>query len=81
MLDFHNHLMPGVDDGARDIDESRSGLATMAEQGITTIVTTPHIRGSMTHRPRDLDRYLGELDAAFESLSTLAAADRKRRND
>src|SRR5215213_6966915 len=73
MIDFHSHLMPGVDDGAADIDESRSGLAAMREQGITTIITTPHIRASMTDRPQDLDQYLGELDVAFEKLSTLAA--------
>jgi len=75
MIDFHNHLMPGVDDGAADIDESRSGLAVMREQGITTIITTPHLRASLTERPRDLERYLGDLDRAFESLATLAATE------
>ena len=75
MLDFHSHLMPGVDDGAANIDESRSGLAVMVEQGFTTIITTPHIRGSMTRRPRELDRYLAELDSAFEALSALAAVE------
>ena len=75
MLDFHSHLMPGVDDGAADIDESRSGLATMVEQGFTTDITTPHIRGSMTRRPAELARYLAELDAAFEALSTLSSAE------
>ena len=72
MLDFHNHLMPGVDDGAADLDESRSGLSTMAGQGVTTIITTPHIRGSMTTRPAELEQYLTELDTAFESLTSLA---------
>jgi protein-tyrosine phosphatase len=71
MLDFHSHLIPGVDDGAADIDESRSGIATMVEQGVRTIVTTPHIRGSLTVRPGDLDRYLGDLDKAFDALVKL----------
>lgn len=75
MIDFHSHLMPGVDDGAADIDESRSGLQVMREQGITTIITTPHIRASLTERSRELDKYLGELDAAFEQLVTLGAAE------
>ncbi|MEO5590325.1 MAG: CpsB/CapC family capsule biosynthesis tyrosine phosphatase [Gemmatimonadaceae bacterium] len=75
MIDFHNHLMPGVDDGARDIDESRSGLAVMREQGITTIVTTPHIRASLTTRLPQFERYLGELDRAFEALTELAKAE------
>ena len=75
MIDFHSHLMPGVDDGAADIDEARSGLAVMREQGITTIITTPHIQASLTDKPRELDRYMRELDTAFEALSTLAATE------
>ena len=75
MIDFHSHLMPGVDDGAADLDESRSGLAAMREQGITTIITTPHIQASMTDKPRDLDRYMAALDTAFDSLATLAATE------
>jgi protein-tyrosine phosphatase len=75
MIDFHSHLMPAVDDGARDIDESRSGLLVMREQGITTIITTPHIRASLTEMPRELEKYLGELDVAFDRLATLAAAE------
>lgn len=75
MLDLHNHLMPGVDDGAADISESRLGLATMAEQGVRTVITTPHIRGSLTQKRGELEKYLDELDAAFDSLATLAAAE------
>ncbi len=75
MLDFHNHLMPGVDDGARDIDESRIGLKTMVDQGIDKIITTPHIRGSITRRPSGLAAYLADTDAAFELLQTLAEAE------
>ena len=75
MIDFHSHLMPGVDDGAADIDEARSGLAVMREHGITTIITTPHIQASLTDKPRELDRYMGLLDTAFDALSTLAATE------
>jgi protein-tyrosine phosphatase len=75
MLDFHSHLMPGVDDGAADLDESRSGLAVMREQGITTIITTPHLSASLTDKPRELDEYLGRLDVAFDALATLAATE------
>jgi protein-tyrosine phosphatase len=75
IIDFHSHLMPGVDDGAADIGESRYGLRTMAEQGVTTIVTTPHVQGSMTHKPEELYRYLLQLDSAFTSLKELAKAE------
>lgn len=75
MLDFHNHLMPAVDDGACDLDESRAGLEMLRSQGVRGIITTPHIRGSMTDRPRDLENYLGVLDEAWESLRVLAEAE------
>lgn len=75
MIDFHSHLMPGVDDGAADIDESRSGLAVMREQGITTIITTPHIQASLTGKPREFEGYMGLLDSAFDALATLAATE------
>lgn len=75
MLDFHNHLMPAVDDGAADIDEARHGLVTLAEHGVTTIITTPHIRASLTLRRADLDRYLSRLDHAYDMLATLVATE------
>jgi len=72
MLDFHNHLMPGVDDGASDEDEARKGLAVMVEQGVLTILTTPHVRASLTLCPSELERYLGEIDQACDSLTRIA---------
>lgn len=43
MIDLHCHLLPGIDDGARNIAESMA-LAKMAyDSGITHVVCTPHI--------------------------------------
>ncbi len=42
MLDIHMHILPGVDDGAQDYEDS-IGMAKLAlESGVTTIVATPH---------------------------------------
>ncbi len=75
MMDFHNHLMPAVDDGASDLDESREGLETLRSQGIETIITTPHLRGSMTTRTAELEGFLGVLDEAWEQLTNLARSE------
>ena len=75
MLDFHNHLMPGVDDGAADIAESRAGLRTLQSHGVRRIVTTPHLRASLTHRPDELARALDKLDEAWAALESLAEAE------
>src|SRR5690606_25939181 len=43
MIDLHNHLLPGIDDGAPDLDTALA-LARMAvDEGITHLVCTPHI--------------------------------------
>ena len=44
MRDIHCHILPGVDDGARDLDESLAMLAAAREVGVTSIVCTPHCR-------------------------------------
>ncbi len=72
MLDFHNHLMPAVDDGAVDIDESRVGFEMLRSQGVREIITTPHLRGSLTDRPRELKGFLTALDEAWGLLEALA---------
>lgn len=42
MIDLHSHILPGVDDGARDFEDSLNILEGLARQGITDIVLTPH---------------------------------------
>lgn len=42
MVDIHSHILPGVDDGARTVDESLEMLRMAAACGTTDIVATPH---------------------------------------
>ena len=42
LIDLHTHILPGVDDGARDEAETLAMLAAAASDGIATIVATPH---------------------------------------
>lgn len=42
IIDFHSHILPGIDDGSRSLDESIEMLRMEAEQGIRKIVATPH---------------------------------------
>lgn len=67
--------MPAVDDGAADIEESRSGLVMLSSHGVDSLITTPHLRASLIERPRDLEAYLDVVDSGWEALKTLAAAE------
>lgn len=67
MTDLHNHLMPGVDDGATDGDESRAGLIAMRDAGVRRIATTPHVDASAMLRP-SWQRRIGALDEAWQQL-------------
>lgn len=42
MIDLHTHILPGMDDGAQDVRTSLTLLRMEAEQGIGTVVLTPH---------------------------------------
>ena len=42
MIDFHSHILPGVDDGSRSVKESAALLSMLKDQGIKTVVATPH---------------------------------------
>ena len=51
MTDLHCHLLPYVDDGARDLEEAERLLSLEAEQGVTTLCVTPHLREGMFETP------------------------------
>lgn len=42
MIDIHSHILPGIDDGSKSIEESLHILRGLSEQGITDIICTPH---------------------------------------
>jgi len=44
MIDIHSHILPGVDDGAKTLEDALQLLRMAVENGVTTQVLTPHIR-------------------------------------
>lgn len=41
-VDFHSHVVPGVDDGSKNTDMSLQMLRSMRQQGTDLVVATPH---------------------------------------
>ncbi|MEH7482986.1 CpsB/CapC family capsule biosynthesis tyrosine phosphatase [Neobacillus drentensis] len=52
MIDVHCHILPGIDDGARDLSESIEMAKKAVEQGIHTIVATPHHLNNRYENPK-----------------------------
>lgn len=60
-LDFHSHILPGLDDGATDIDNSVMLASAMAAWGFERVTCTPHITNKFRNTP-------DTIRPAFESL-------------
>ena len=63
IIDFHTHILPGIDDGSRDADTSCRMLEMAVEQGVDMIVATPHFYAS-----RDRVEHFLEKRARAEAL-------------
>ena len=46
-VDIHSHLLPGIDDGAQDLETSIALIQKMSSYGIKNFITTPHILGDL----------------------------------
>lgn len=67
MIDFHSHILPGIDDGSKSLEESLAMLRMEREQGITHIVATPHFYP----RYDKPEEFLQRRDRAEEQLRRL----------
>ncbi|WP_158967140.1 tyrosine-protein phosphatase [Paraglaciecola sp. L3A3] len=57
MIDIHSHILPGVDDGARTLDEALDMLRMSVDTGVTVQVLTPHIHfGRFENQRADLQQ-------------------------
>lgn len=64
VMDFHNHILPGVDDGSESVEESLAMLRLEVEQGITHVLATPHFYP----RHDNPSRFLEKRDWAMARL-------------
>lgn len=59
MIDLHSHLLPGIDDGAPDLETALEMLRCAQEDGTTHIVCTPHIHaGRYANTPASIQQAL-----------------------
>ncbi len=65
MIDFHSHILPGMDDGSKSVEESVEMLNALSEQGITRVVATPHFYAN----DESVSEFLGRRQESLEKLS------------
>lgn len=64
MVDIHSHILPNLDDGAKNVEESMMLLKLMKAQGITAVFVTPHFYPT-------LDNYEDFNSAFYKSLELI----------
>lgn len=85
-VDVHSHLLPGVDDGCRDLDESIACARRMVAAGYTHSFCTPHVWPNLTVTHPDLitehvERLQGALAAAAVPLRLFPGGEINLRPD
>jgi protein-tyrosine phosphatase len=70
--DIHSHLLSGVDDGCRSLEESLDALRRFRRAGVERVALTSHLGPSWGSD--DLPRRMAELRGAYERLREAAAA-------
>lgn len=68
LADFHSHLVPGVDDGARTLEEALEGVERLTRASVRKIITTPHLDGSVTREPARFQERMEEMDRGWEEV-------------
>ncbi len=62
-IDFHTHILSGIDDGAKDIQMSQDMLSVAKECGAETVILTPHVDASS-----DFDEFLSVRNEKYSEL-------------
>ena len=75
MIDFHSHILPGMDDGSRDVTESLEMLRAASEQGVDVICSTSHYYA----RRESPDSFLKRRASAIEKLERELAGNKSPR--
>lgn len=70
MTDLHTHILPGIDDGAAEVEDSLAMLELQRSQGVDTVVLTPHFYSDR----EEIDSFLLRRGRAMAQLESAIAA-------
>lgn len=73
-VDWHSHILPGVDDGIRTMDESLATLDVFEEHGVRKVWLTPHVMEDSPNTTQRLRERFADLKEAYKGNIELALA-------
>jgi protein-tyrosine phosphatase len=69
MIDIHTHILPGVDDGARDLAESLAMARLAVADGLTHLIATPHHRDYTPLSRLEVAQRVAQLQAELDKAN------------
>ena len=64
MIDWHSHVLPRMDDGSKSVEETLELLSMLSNQGVTTVVATPHFYAN----DESVSSFLARRSESYASL-------------
>lgn len=64
MIDFHTHILPGIDDGSKNSEMSIQMLKCLSDEGVTDVVLSPHFYAS----ENSVEKFLKRRNVSLEHL-------------
>ncbi len=78
-VDIHSHLLPGIDDGAKTIEDTLYLINGLKEIGFTEFITTPHVLKSVwdnsktkieeTHKATSIELHTNSINNSFKAAA------------
>jgi protein-tyrosine phosphatase len=65
VIDLHTHVLPGIDDGARSLADSRALALEAAKAGVSVLAATPHVRDDYPTTAEMMEEAVAEVRADF----------------
>src|SRR2546423_14488956 len=68
MIDIHSHILPGLDDGPKTLEEAAAMVRMAADNGITEIVATPHANDEFPYNLQVVQQKISDLMEASNNI-------------
>jgi protein-tyrosine phosphatase len=65
MIDLHSHILAGIDDGPRTLDESYEMARAAVREGVTAVAATPHVRADFPTSAEEMERAVATLNRSL----------------